>query len=150
METVQITNYDLVHDADTIGLTEIEAFKYFKAVLATPQNQDPKVMDRKTYFVIKKRVKEHKVEMLFTLAKELPEVHVTQISSLQLIRKRLFSKFLSESSTKLMCELAKTIVDVERAISEYNGWTQKISEETIKKFDTTKTEEPPSLHPPGN
>lgn len=144
-----ISNYQLVQDVDTIGLTEPEAYKYFAAALGPDKQGKPsKLMDRSTYYKILKRVKEHKKEMLFTLAKHLPETHITQIESLRLIRKRLFSKFLSESSTKLLCELAKTLVEIERAISEYNGWTQKISEETLKRFDPTETETQASLHPP--
>lgn len=148
METQLISNYQLVQDVDTIGLTEPEAFKYFAAALGPDKDGKPaKLMDRTTYYKNLKRVKEHKKEMLFTLAKHLPEAHVTQIESLRLIRKRLFSKFLSESSTKLLCELARTLVEIERAISEYNGWTQKLSEETLKQFGSTKEEEPAIIHP---
>jgi len=149
METQLISNYDLVHDADTIGLNEPEAYRYFASALGpTKEGKPRKLMDRTTYYKNLKRVKEHKQQMLFTLAKTLPEVHVTQIESLRMIRKRLFSVFLSEKSTKLMCDVAKTIVEVERAISEYNGWTQKITEETVKRFDATKEQDPPAIHPP--
>jgi len=150
MEIQLISNYQLVHEADTIGLNEKEAFLYFKGSLRTPDDPEPKLMDRSTYYNYLKRVRERKKEMLFTLAKYLPEAHIDQIESLKLIRLRLFKQFLSEKSTKLLCDLAKTLVDVERAISEYNGWTQKISEETLKNFDTTKTEEPTSLYPPAS
>lgn len=140
MRTIEIPNYQLVHEADTIGLNEKESFLYFKATIEqqTPLGSKPrKMMSAKTYYNHKKKIKERKQEMLFTLAKDLPEIHITQISSLQLVRKKIFMKFLSEGNSKNLCELAKTIVEIERAISEYNGWTQKISEETLKRFEHT-------------
>ncbi len=154
MKTTEIPNYQLVHEADTIGLNEKESFLYFKATIQqqTPLGSKPKkMMSAKTYYNYKRKIKDRKQEMLFTLAKDLPEAHITQISSLQLVRKKIFMKFLSEGNSKNLCELAKTIVEIERAISEYNGWTQKISEETLKRFEHTdqgqKQESP--LYPPG-
>ncbi len=146
MAEQQIDYYQLVQEADAIGLTEKEAFLYFRGSLRTPKDA-PDPMERTTYFKYLRRVKDRKKDMIFNLAKHLPEVHVTQITSISIIRKRLYTVFLSTESPKLMCEIAKTIVDVERAISEYNGWTQKITEETLKQFDATKTEGP-ALHPP--
>jgi len=149
METLQISNYQLVQESDTIGLSEKESFLYFKASL-TPDatGKKPQLMDRTTYYRLLARIKKRKQEMLFTLAKHLPDAHITQIESLKLIRKKLFLKFLSEGNTRLLCDLAKTLIEVERAISEYNGWTQRISEETLKTFGITE-EEPSALHPPG-
>jgi len=147
MTEQQIDYYQLVQESDAIGLNEKEAFRYFRGVLHTkPEAPDP--MERTTYFKYLKRVRERKNELLFTLAKHLPEVHVTQITALQIVKKRLYSVFLAEKSTKLMCEVAKTIVDVERAISEYNGWTQRISEETLKQFGSTEKAEQPAIHTP--
>ena len=153
MKTTEIPNYQLVHEADTIGLNEKESFLYFKATIQqqTPIGSKPrKTMSTKTYYTYKKKIKERKQEMLFTLAKDLPEAHITQISSLQLVRKKIFMKFLSEGNSKNLCELAKTIVEIERAISEYNGWTQKISEETLKRFEHTSQEQKQEspLYPP--
>ncbi len=147
MENQQIDYYQLVQEADAIGLTEKEAFRYFRGTLQLKE-ADPDAMDRSTYFKYLNRVKERKKELLFTLAKHLPEIHITQITAIQIVRKRLYSVFLSEKSTKLMCEVAKTIIDVERAISEYNGWTQRISEETLKQFVSTEKAEQPAIHPP--
>ncbi len=154
METAQIPNYQLVHEADTIGLNEKESFLYFKATIQqqTSIGSKPrKIMSTKTYYTYKKKIKERKQEMLFTLAKDLPEIHITQISSLQLVRKKIFMKFLSEGNSKNLCELAKTIVEIERAIAEWNGWTQKISEETLKRFEHTGQEQKQefALYPPG-
>jgi len=147
MTEQQIDYYQLVQESDAIGLNEKEAFRYFRGVLHTkPDAPDP--MERGTYFKYKTRVKERKKELLFTLAKHLPEVHVTQITALQIVKKRLYSVFLSTESPKLMCDIAKTIIDIERAISEYNGWTQRISEETLKQFVSTEKTEQPVIHPP--
>ena len=152
METAQIPNYQLVHEADTIGLNEKEAFLYFQATIKqqTPPGSKPrKIMSTKTYYTYKKKIKERKQEMVFTIAKDLPEIHITQISSLQLIRKQLYMKFLSEGNSRNLCELAKTLIEIERAIAEWNGWTQKISEETLKRFEHTAEKEESIIHPPG-
>ena len=153
MKNAQIANYQLVQETDTIGLNEKESFLYFKATIQqqTPPGTKPrKMISKRTYYNYKKEIKDKKQEMLFTLAKDLPEAHITQISSLQLVRKKIFMKFLSEGNSKNLCELAKTIVEIERAISEYNGWTQKITEETLKRFEHTdqgQKQKPPNLHP---
>ena len=154
MKTIEIPNYQLVHEADTIGLNEKDAFVYFRATIAqqTPPGSKPrKMMSETTYYIYKKKIKARKMEMVYTVAKDLPEIHITQISSLQLIRKTVYMKFLSEGNSRNLCELAKTLVELERAIAEWNGWTQKITEETLKKFEHTaeKTEEP-IIHPPGS
>ncbi len=152
MKTTEIPNYQLVQESDTIGLNEKESFLYFNATVnqQTPPGSKPrKMMSSKTYYTYKKKIKERKKEMVFTIAKELPEIHITQISSLQLLRKQLFLRFLSEKSNKVICDLARTIVEIERAIAEWNGWTQKISEETLKQFEHTAKKEEPIIHPPG-
>ena len=145
-----INYYQLVQEADAISLTEKEAFIYFKSSLGLDQNADD-VMSRGTYYNYLKRVKDDKKEMVFTVAKDLPGIHITQITSLQIVRKKLMITFLSTTSPKLLCDLSRAIVEVERAIAEWNGWTQKITEETLRKFEHTaeKTEEP-IIHPPGS
>lgn len=148
MKTTEIPNYQLVQEADTIGLNEKESFVYFHATInqqTLPGSKPRKIMSETTYYIYKKKIKKRKGEMLFTLAKDLPEIHITQIESLKLMRKILYMRFLSEKSNKIICDLAKTIVEIERAIAEWNGWTQKISEETLKQFEHTNkeaTEEP--------
>ena len=154
MKTTEIPNYQLVQESDTIGLNEKESFLYFKSTIAqqTPLGSKPrKIMSSKTYYVYKKRIKDRKQEMVFTIAKDLPEIHITQISSLQLIRKTVFRKFLSEDNSHNLSELAKTLIELERAIAEWNGWTQKITEETLKRFEhTAETTKEPIIHPPGS
>jgi len=144
----QIGNYQLVQEADVIGLNEKEALLYFKGALRTKEIPDPPVMDRATYHRLLTRIKIRRKEMVFTIAKYLPEVHVKQIDSLQFVRKKLFLRLINENDTKLVCDLSKAIVDVERAIAEWNGWTQRITEETLKKFEYTTKEEQSIIQPP--
>jgi hypothetical protein len=140
MGNVQMQQYQVVAEADTIGLTEAESMKYFEA--------NGVQVSHAQYYILLKRIRARKTNAVRFVAKNLPEVHITQIESLKLIRKKLFTKFLGEKNNKVLCELARTISEIERQISEYNGWTQKITEETLKKFGTTEKEEPeePIIH----
>lgn len=133
--------YQLVQESDTIDLTEAEAMKYFEAHHCE--------ISHGTYYTLLKRIRARKEDMVRYVAKNLPTVHITQIESLRLMRKRLYMKFLTETDTKKQCELARTILEIETKISEYNGWTQKITEETLTKFGaTTETkQEEPIIHP---
>ena len=133
MELGQISKYDLVREADAMGLSEKDTMKYFKSHNET--------IDRKTYFVYKKKVKQRKRDMVFYVAKNLPDVHITQIEAMQILKKKNFSALLATADPFEIAALTKTILEIERTISEYNGWTQKLSEETIKKFGPTETQE---------
>jgi len=128
-----IPQYQLVQESMTIGLNEAESMKYFGANGIT--------MSRGTYYKFTKRIKARRTKAVFYVAKNLPEVHIAQIDSLKLLRKKLFTRFLGAQSNKELCQLAETIVMIERTVSEYNGWTQKISEDTMKRFDAAGQEE---------
>lgn len=130
MDTVQISTYQLTLECDAMGLSEVEAQKYFAG------NDAPFV--RNSYFKERKRVKARKRKMIFTIARHLPEVHVTQISALQVIRKKVFSALLSTKDPFAIVALAKQLIEIERTISEYNGWTQKLTEETLEKYGKPK------------
>lgn len=136
-----IPQYQLVQESMTIGLNELEAMKYFEANRVE--------ISRTQYYRLTKRIKSRRTKAVFFIAKNLPEVHIAQIDSLQLLRKKLFTRFLGEKNNKILCELAQTIISIERTISEYNGWTQKISEDTMKQFDGAEQaeEEKPPLFP---
>jgi hypothetical protein len=128
--------YLLVQEADTIGLSEKEAMVYLK--------NSGESMDRVTYFKYKKRVKDRKQKMLFHVAQHLPDVHITQISTLQMVRKKLLLTFLAlgkDVDPKVLGDLSSKIIEVERAISDYNGWTQTITEDTLAKFGVDSNEQ---------
>ena len=126
MNQIEISRYELVKEADAIGLSEKDAMLYFKG--------SGTEISRVNYFKLKKRVNERKRDMLFIVAKHLPEVHITQITSLQIIKKKVFTALLSTSDPFEIVALAKSLIEIERVISEYNGWTQKLTEETLKKY----------------
>jgi hypothetical protein len=135
--------YLLVQEADTIGLSEKEAMVYLK--------NSGESMDRVTYFKYKKRVKDRKQQMLFHVAQHLPDVHITQISTLQMVRKKLLLTFLAlgkDVDPKVLGDLSSKIIEVERAISDYNGWTQTITEDTLAKFGADINEAEPVEAPP--
>ncbi len=149
MGNPQINYYQLVQESDAIGLSERDSYTYFRSSLGLDANAE--VMDRTTYYKYLKKVRDRKKEMVFTVAKNLPDIHITQITSLQVVRKKLMITFLSTGSPKLLCDLSRAIVEVERAIAEWNGWTQKITEETLKQFEHTAEKiEEPIIHPPGS
>lgn len=134
VELGQISKYELVKEADAIGLSEKDTMKYFAG--------NGETIDRNTYFKYKKRIQARKRDMLFTIAKHLPEVHVTQITAIHVIKKKVFTMLLASGDPFEVVALAKTLLDIERVISEYNGWTQKLTEATLKEYGKPKTEEP--------
>ncbi len=127
-------SYNLVVDCNTIGLNEAEAEIYLKANKVD--------ISRSQYYKLLARCRKAKKNAVWTIAKYLPEHHITQIRSLRMVRKHLLTKFLGETNGIVLGQLAKTIIEIERAISEYNGWTQRISEETLKKYAGTEEETP--------
>jgi len=138
VELGQISKYELVKEADAMGLSEKEAMKYF-------YGNEQTVIGRDNYFKLKKRVQIRKRKMVFTIARFLPEVHVTQISSLQLIKKKVYSALMATGDPFEIVALAKQLIEIERTISEYNGWTQKLTEETLAKYGNQTEEQSVSI-----
>jgi len=140
MEVVQISKYDLVREADAMQLNEREAFVYIR--------NSGETISRKTYFIYKKKIKARKRQSIYDIAKCLPEVHIDQIESLKIVRKKLYMAFLSATDPKELTDLSRAIAEIERQISDYNGWTQVITEDTLKKFGVEiEAEEPGNLFP---
>lgn len=137
VQIAQVSSYQLTLECDAIGLSEVEAEKYFDGNHAK--------FVRNTYFKDRLRIKERKKQMLFTVAKHLPEVHITQINSLHIIKKKVYSAFLKTGEPFEIVALAKSLIEIERVISEYNGWTQKLSEETLEKYGQQTEEQPVSV-----
>ena len=102
MEVVQISKYDLVKEADAMDLNEKEAFTYIR--------NSGESISRKTYFVYKKKILARKKEALYNIAKYLPEVHLDQISSLKIVRKKLYMAFLSATDPKELTDLSRAIL----------------------------------------
>lgn len=128
-----VSKYDLVREADAMELSEQDAFKYIQS--------HGEVIGRDTYYKYKKRVQARKRQSLFHVAKNLPEVHITQIEALKLLKKKNYSALLATADPFEIVALSKSILEIERTISEYNGWTQKLSEESIKKYGQPETQE---------
>lgn len=139
MELGQISKYDLVKEADAMDLNEKEALVYVR--------NSGETIDRKTYFVYKKKIKLRKRQAIYNIAKCLPEVHLDQITSLKIVRKKLYMAFLSAKEARELTDLSRAITEIERQISDYNGWTQVITEDTLKKFgnEIAETETPANL-----
>ena len=125
-QLVKVNVYELVREADAMGLSEKQAMIYIQA--------SGESVGKGAYYKYRIRIKKRKKEALFHLAKNLPEVHIDQINSLKIVRKKLYMTFLTAKDSKDLTDLARAIAEIERQISDYNGWTQVITEDTLKKF----------------
>ena len=121
----------LVVTTKIVCKTEKESLKFMK--------DHEHEMSASTYYRILGHVEGQTRQRLYEIAKSMKELHMQRIDELEKVRTEMWSQYHKECNRDegkpiLAVRILKEIKEVQPYISAYHEATQKILEDTVKKF----------------